>query len=331
MSSAREQIAVVAEWLHKTHDVTPRRAVVAAGRGYLANKNRRKRKALQLAVLRGEGQWLELASRRVGRSRQHVEGTPYSWRHGWIPLHVATALRYGKTRHAERLHADGAGFHPEDAPGVRRLGVRAERMDVANLSDDALEANMQTAIAAERFELLDELGAEADRRDQERQDPEQAEDLRRLDEMVALIDQGVPEEEAHAQVYGGDPEEFRRRQLISELRAQGYKGAGFDELARDSFRHHVAAEFMRAEMETRGVMLSREAEGRNARAGVSGKLIDPRDLFEGPAHVARKHASEELRRWWDANGRPTFAEWKAQLLDPSAAAGIRARRDVFAA
>jgi hypothetical protein len=190
---------------------------------------------------------------------------------------------------------------------------------------------MQTAIAAERWELLDELGAEAERRDTDRGDPGQAEDLARLDRMVELIEQGVPEGDAHAEVYGGDAEEFRRKQLINELRAQGYEGKGFDELARDSFRQHVAAEFLRAEQENRGYLLSREAQIKNAAAKPGGKVIDPRDLFEGPAHIARKHASEELRRWWDANGRPTFEEWKAQLLDPSAAVGIRARRDVYAA
>lgn len=324
MSSAREQIAVVAEWLHKVHEVPQRRAVVAAGRGYLANK-RRRRRPVQLA--NDVGDVLDLAA----RNGHHIEGTPYEWRHGWIPLHVATALRYGKKRHAERLHAEGASFYPEDRRQVRG-GLAAQALNPAGMSDEALESNMQAVIRAERFDLLDELGAEAERRDRDRADPGQAEDLARLDRMAELIEQqGMSEADAHAEVYGGDPEEFRRRQAIDELRAQGYKGKGFDELARDSFRHHVAAEFIRAEQETRGVMLSREAEGRNARAGMSGKLIDPRDLFEGPAHVARKHASEELRRWWDANGRPTFAEWQAQLLDPSRAAGIRARRDVFAA
>lgn len=284
---------------------------------------------VEAATRRDEGQVLELAS----RNGQHIPGTPYSWRHGWIPLHVATALRYGKTRHAARLHAAGADFHPPDAPGVRQVrgGLEGRRLNVADLDDDALESNMQVAIRAERFDLLDELGAEAERRDRDRDDPEQSDDLRRLDEMVALIEQGMPEADAHAEVYGGDPEEFRRKQVISELRAQGYVGKGFDELARDSFKQHVAAEFMRAEQENRGYLLSREAQIRNAAAKPGAKMIDPRDLFEGPAHVARKHASEELRRWWDANGRPTFEEWKTQLLDPSAAVGIRARRDVFAA
>jgi hypothetical protein len=321
--TALQEIAVVAEWLHRHHDLPPRRAVRAAGRGYLRARRRR----IELAAPR-DGDVIELAS----RNGQHIPGTPYEWRHGWIPLHVATALRYGKTRHAARLHAAGADFHPPEASARPvRGGLTARRINPAELDDDAIESTMQSAIAAERWDLLDELGAEAERRDRDRNDPAQAEDLARLDRMAELIDQGVPEADAHAEVYGGDPDEFRRRQVINELRAQGYQGRGFDELARDSFRHHVATEFMRAEMETRGVLLSREAEGRNARAGTSGKVIDPRDLFEGPAHVARKHASEELRRWWDANGRPTFAEWQAQLLDPAAAVGIRARRDVFAA
>ncbi len=50
-----------------------------------------------------------LASMKVGDSYQHVPGTAYHWRHGWKPLDVATALLWGKTKAAEKLHKIGAG------------------------------------------------------------------------------------------------------------------------------------------------------------------------------------------------------------------------------
>lgn len=288
-----------------------------------------------------EGRVLELAS----RNGQHIPGTPYEWRHGWIPLHVATALRYWKRRAAERLHREGASFYPPDAENARHVpgGLTGWAINPRELDDSRLESGMQTAIRAERWDLLDAFGAEADRRDAERatraakadrdriRRQQQAD--ARLDRMGALVDQGVPEADAWAEVYGRSPEEFRRREAIRSLREQGYRGKGFDELARDSFRAYVASEFLRAEQDTRGVLLSRQAEAANARAAARrGRLIDPEDLFTGNAATARKHASEELRRWWDANGRPTLDEWKAQLLDDvNAARRLRARRDAMIA
>lgn len=339
--TAVQEIAVVAEYLHRAHQIPKYQAVRAAGNGYLRARHGVTHDVTAAVTRhRDDPDVLELAS----RNGQHVPGTPYSWRHGWIPLNVATALMYRKRRHAERLHAEGAPFNAPDAD-IRpiRGGLAARKLDPAALDDNALESGMQTAIRAERWDLLDALGNEADRRDAaraKRADKADRDRVRRdeqanamLDRMGALIDEGVPEADAHAEVYGGSPEAYQRKQAIQELRAQGYKGAGFDALARDSFRAHVANEYLRAESETRGVMLSREAESANARAAARrGKLIDPEDLFTGNAATARKYASKELRSWWDANGRPTLPEWKAQLMgDLNAARNLRARRDAMAA
>jgi hypothetical protein len=52
-------------------------------------------------------------------------------------------------------------------------------------------------------------------------------------------------------------------------------------------------------------MLSREGKRAN---------VDPITLFSGPTARARKHASEDLLRWWADNGRMTYAEFRAQIL-----------------
>jgi hypothetical protein len=43
------------------------------------------------------------------------------------------------------------------------------------------------------------------------------------------------------------------------------------------------------------------------------------DLWTMSEDTARKYASEELRQWWDSNGRVTFAELKARVLGDRAA------------
>lgn len=252
----------------------------------------------------------------------HVPGTSYNWRHGYEPLNVATALQYGKKKHADRLRSEA---------GKRDLTLR-------RLSDDDLDRHMQDALEREDYARFDKLSAEADRREANAPAREAARLKReqhandQLDEMSRLIDEGMSEADAHAQVYGGNRQDFHRKQAVDMLRQQGYTGRSFDDLSRQSFNDHGDAEYDRAEADTRGVMLSREAEAFNARQGVSGRKIDPRALFSTNEATARKHASKELRDWWDANGRPTLAEWRASLLDdPQQARNLRARRNAMAA
>lgn len=257
----------------------------------------------------------------------HIPGTPYDWRHGWIPLNVATALLHGKKAHAEKLRAD-AGKHD---------------LELRRMSDDDIEQGMQDAIAREDYGHLDRLSAESDRREAAVRAKNAAADAARirreqeandkLDEMGRLIEGGMSEADAHVSVYGGSRDDYARKQAVSALRAQGYQGKSFDELSRRSFQDHLDAHYDRAEADTRGVLLSRDAEAHNARqAARRGKLIDPRALFHTNEATARKHASRELRDWWDENGRPTLEKWRAELLDdPQAARRLRARRGVMAA
>jgi hypothetical protein len=126
-----------------------------------------------------------------------------------------------------------------------------------------------------------------------------------------LLESGVDEEAAVADVFGRSVEQQRRDRAIMQLRGQGYTGRGFDELARKAFRDFVYARYLDAEGHTRGHMLNRAGEA----AGV-----DPHTLFTGPAARARKHASDELKEWWDQNGRITYDEFEAGLLGDAQAA-----------
>lgn len=356
--TAFEEIVVVAEYLRRAHQLPRRRAVRAAGRGWLRARGRSDQRVNETRGARPAGisagisastprrtadpGVLELASYQAGRSRQHREGTPFNFRHNWIPLNVATALLHRKRRAAARLHADGAPF-ADDAPNLRTVGGGLLARGPADMTDDDLDGAMQDAIIREDFGYLDRLGDETDRRDTARAKAQRRADTDRirrqqradamLDRMGALIDEGVDEAEAYGEVYGRSPDEFRRKEAIRVLREQGYDGKGFDALARASFREHLSQAFYQAEDDTRGTMLNRKTESANATASARrGKTIDPQDLFEGNEATARRYASDELRAWWDANGRPTFPEWKAQLLnDPAAARALRARRNAMSA
>ncbi|MFE2019879.1 hypothetical protein ACFW9O_17770 [Streptomyces sp. NPDC059499] len=88
------------------------------------------------------------------------------------------------------------------------------------------------------------------------------------------------------------------------------------ETVRDMYRDHTYGQYMAAEDELRGVLLSRKAASDG---------VDPISLFSGPSHIAYARASEELKRWWIDNRRTTLAEYEEQVSGQRSAAGERAR------
>ncbi|MBA9003673.1 phage minor capsid protein [Thermomonospora cellulosilytica] len=202
-----------------------------------------------------------------------------------------------------------------------------QRPDPADMTEAELDQALMDALAGEGDQgWIDALAAEIDRREAEARAREQARerDRRRREEreqqladrVIELIDQGWPEEDAVAEVYGISVERQRRQRAIDDLRAQGYSGAGFEELARQAYRDYVHQQWLDAEAATRGHMVTREGQARG---------IDPRSLFTGPEARARRYATDDLKAWWDEHGRLTFEEFKAQLIDDFEA--IRRRRD----
>jgi hypothetical protein len=116
---------------------------------------------------------------------------------------------------------------------------------------------------------------------------------------------------AHLERYGGGSRGGRvGEQVVGELtrredsqqRAAARRGRARDARAsRDSeFRAHLENEWIAAERQTRGNMLSKAGE----RAGV-----DPRSLFTGPESRARKYASRELLGYFEDHPRVSRAEF----------------------
>jgi hypothetical protein len=199
------------------------------------------------------------------------------------------------------------------ADDVTEAANRRRAADLAALDDAQLDAHLTRATEREDFDDLDAVVAEMERREAAATpqvsggDQESAQWLR----FDKLLDDGWNEENAVAEVFGKSVERQRRDRVITDLRAEGYSGKGFDELTRKAFRDEVYQRYLAAEGATRGHMLTAEAQ----RAGVN-----PHTLFSGNEATARKYASDELKEWWDNHGRVTYDQWVADLLGDTQAA-----------
>jgi hypothetical protein len=243
------------------------------------------------------------------------------WAHNWVPLTLRAALlkAHGDRERAEELLAAArAGRRARRArravfatPHPAHQADLAHRRRLRALSDDEIAGAMAAATDDEVEELVAELErrdrAEAkaarsrDRRARQRADR----DAEREAEAHRLIAAGEDEEEAWRRAYGITEEQERRAEAVRQLRGDGHRGRSFDQLARSYHREEVRQNYLAAEAETRGHLLSPAGK----RAGVT-----PRSLFDGPAARAHKYASEELRDFWRANGRLSLEDTKADLL-----------------
>jgi hypothetical protein len=197
--------------------------------------------------------------------------------------------------------------------------VNAKAVDLGAMSDDDLDAYLTHATDAEDFDAMDAIIGELERREavnaaelpspadgrQRAADEREAEQWAHFEK---LIDAGWDEESAAAEAYGRSVEQQHRDRAIESLRARGYTGRGFDELARAAFRDFVYDRYLDAEDETRGHLLN--AAGQAA-------SVDPLSLFTGTSSRARKYASDELKLWWDNHGRITYDAYAADLLGDS--------------
>ncbi|MEU3013351.1 phage minor capsid protein [Nocardia asteroides] len=188
-----------------------------------------------------------------------------------------------------------------------------------HLTDEELDAAFADAVEREDIPLLERLSVEDGHRQELAR--KQAERAAAKDaEYDRLIAEGLDDEEAIERAYGVSVTQQRRTNAIAMLRANGFTGKGFDELAAASHKDLAYSAWLGAEEATNGYMLSAAGEA----AG-----IDPRRLWHMNEQQARKYASEELRGWWDQNGRVTLAEHKEELVDPAAAARMRNAREDF--
>lgn len=298
--------------------------------------------------------WPNRDGYRAAQRQREIERHIRAWKERQAVALDTAAARYaagkvrawqGEMRHHLKTHPDlkrlpyregvGAG-HTPTAGLKHRVGrsgptptqVVGKTRAPRQMSSHELERRMQAALAAEDYQRFEKLAAESDRRDLARQAATarrkaraEQRDARRLADYERLVAAGVDDESAVEQVYGITIERQRRQAAISRLRDGGYEGRTLDELARQAYRDHVYEHYRRAEDELGTAMLTREAK----QAG-----IDERSLFTGPETRARRWASDELKEWWDVNGRPTYPEFRADLLgDTGTARNLRSQRGDF--
>jgi hypothetical protein len=133
-------------------------------------------------------------------------------------------------------------------------------------------------------------------------------------EIDRLVARGYEYGDAYAQVHNLDADTLRRQQAGDAL-AGGSRG-GTAAALKKAYAERVHLQWLDAERETRGHLLN--AAGRAAG-------IDPASLFSGGLPRARKYASEELLRYWQANPRMTFAEFQGNVTGKARQARERAR------
>ncbi|MDT0305073.1 VG15 protein [Streptomonospora wellingtoniae] len=172
--------------------------------------------------------------------------------------------------------------------------------------DRAADAAVIEAELERRAALADAPPAEAevpdDETDEQQQRREREEE--QYTEIERLVEQeGYPWEQAVAEVQGRTVEEIRRQEYVREYRPPGDRRS-FRDVAREQYKLDVARRVDQAEEATRGYLLTNEGR----RQGV-----DPVSLFSGPRARAERWASEELKRWWDENGRFTFEEYVTSI------------------
>ena len=150
---------------------------------------------------------------------------------------------------------------------------------------------------------------------------DQLSDRRHLDETLAPI----PAPDEWGWLAGDDTEPDRFTGMSATERwiaereeaQQAQRGAYTREQIREMHREHIYRQYLEAEHELRGELLSRRADADG---------VHPLSLFSGPAHVAYARASEELRRWWADHPRITLAEFTEQVTGERSDAAETARQ-----
>ena len=130
-------------------------------------------------------------------------------------------------------------------------------------------------------ELVDKIDAILDWRDAQDEDP--AEVVRREKELQ--------------QQWGTTPSWQVSLNPTDNLARSPRRRLTPDQQCREDYTLFVHAQYLKAEEDCHGVMVSAEGKA---------KGVDPISLFSGPHRRAAKYASEELQRWFHDNGRQTF-------------------------
>jgi hypothetical protein len=127
---------------------------------------------------------------------------------------------------------------------------------------------------------------------------------RRIDGLLA---QGYDYVDAYAEVHHLDPDQLRREQAGHSAGRRA--GESTDAALRRQYDEYTHLRYIEAETAVRGHLLNPEG-----RALADRGELDAVSLFSGTTARARRYASEDLLRWWEANGgRTTFTQFRAQV------------------
>jgi hypothetical protein len=184
----------------------------------------------------------------------------------------------------------------------------------------ALEAGDEER-AMKLFDEADRLEAiEKDKaaREAKKADAKAAAEQAKWDRMAKLIDEGYTGAEAEAEAFGRSLEYIIRRDFIQQARSEGHTGRGFDELVASMHANYVAEQYWKAEEETNGYVIKNKYIFKYRAS----------DLWTVNDATARKIMTEEMARWFDANGgRVTRSAYKNMILDGTQTFDLAMQRD----
>nr|DAL46612.1 MAG TPA_asm: minor capsid component [Caudoviricetes sp.] len=164
------------------------------------------------------------------------------------------------------------------------------------------------------YEHIAEIfGVQAAREDYERDQanrPQVTDADRRRYELMDQADQkaqaeGISYEQALAELQGFDLEQLRRREFVARAKTEGLSSTNFADLLDELHRRLAFDWLLMAESETRGHMLSRQTQA----AGE----FDESMLWRVNDATARRHMSDEMAAWFDANGRITKGDLERMI------------------
>lgn len=200
-------------------------------------------------------------------------------------------------------------LHPRDARGrfthKGSLPVVSIKATLANLpaaTDDDL-MDIYHRISSRKMldkKSLAAIDAEFARREGVDQlpEPDPSPEEARLDELIA---RGYSYLDAYGEVSGRSTKRAAKQQADQLIDRQA--GETLEHARRRAYKEAVALAALQAEEATRGNLTTHRCA-----------KVKPAALWSASADRARNCASEELKRWWEANGgRMTYADFRAQL------------------
>ncbi|MCZ4557977.1 hypothetical protein O4215_20660 [Rhodococcus maanshanensis] len=291
-----------------------------------AYKDEQKLRRLERGVRKALREEAAATSADLDPVARKLAGAKVRARRAAIRDHVA-ATGVKRRPHRERLRIGDAGdagtpvklTRLDPPPPPAPVAPPAGRFDHLT-TEDEIELATVEAIDAGDFDALDLLEAreaaiKAERAAREAKNAKAAAkraaaaEAKRAEqdaEFDRLTEGGMDFEEAWSLAYNVSEEQMQRDNAISQLRLQGFDGAGFDEVTRNAYRQHAYDEWLAAENATNGQMLKPKYRD----AG-----IDTRELWKVNDNTAREWASEDLGRHWDDVGRTTLEGFRAMWLN----------------